>query len=490
MALSSIRSRSVARTVEDGGAVQRAAGPTGEGPTFPREAVPMAVRFVDRRVGLGIALVAAVVTAGAVGAAGVTPPAPAGAPTDFTNTSLGNPQFKGATTEPSLKVARDGTVYVGAIRGLPSGIDLWRVEHGAATHLGSPDSLLPTANACCLALGGGDMDLALLANGTLAFSSLYLGSVNVGRSTDRGQTMTTQPVGGIIPVDDRQWQASDGNTVYMSFHDVPTGNINVEKSTDGLVYVPATPVMSPTDPALQDNQLGNLVADPHHPGLLYQVYVTATTPNPADGTPIGTPGRLNMVRMGVSTDGGSSWTQHTVFTADPKVNYASIFPSAAVDRAGNVFVAVSDNANVLVFSSTDRGAHWTAPVKVNSPAGAAVFPWISAGGPGGVAVSWFGASTADPNAKGNVWQVYAAESRNATAPAPTYNLFQVSNHVVHKGVLCESGLNCADGRQLGDFFQVAVGPDGIANLAWADDGAGGSATVSYARGGFNLGSPY
>jgi len=451
----------------------------------------MAVRFVDRRIGVGLALAAALVTAGAVSAAGVTPPAPPGAPTDFTNTSLSNPQFKGADTEPSLKIARDGTVYVGAIRGLPSGIDLWRIEHGngAVTHLGSPDSLLPTTNACCVALGGGDMDLAVLGDGTVAFSSLYLGSVNVGRSTDRGQTMTTQPLGGIIPLDDRQWQTSDGHTVYMAFHDVPTGNIDIERSSDGLVYTPGTPVLPPTDNATQDNQLGNLVADPHTPGLLYQVYVTSISPNPTDGTPIGGQGKLNVVRMAVSTDGGNSWAAHTVFTGNPKVNYGSIFPSAAVDRAGNVYVAVTDNTNLLVFSSTDRGAHWSAPVRVNSPAGAAAFPWISAGGPGGVAVAWFGATTGDPSAKGNLWHVYTAESRNATAAAPTYNLFQVSNHVVHKGVLCESGLNCADGRQLGDFFQVAIGPDGIANLVWADDGAGGAATVSYARGGFNLGSP-
>jgi hypothetical protein len=451
----------------------------------------MVVRLVGRRLGVGLALTAVLITAGAASAAGVTPPPPPSAPADFTNTSLANPQYKGADTEPSLKVAPDGTVYVGAIRGLPSGIDLWRIEHGTgpATHLSSPDSLIPTTNACCVALGGGDMDLALTGNGTVAFSSLYLGSINVGRSSDRGQTMTRQPLGGVIPIDDRQWQTSDGSSVYMAFHDVLTGNIQVERSSDGLVYLPAGSVFGPTDPATQDNQLANLVADRHHPGVLYQAYVTSAAPNLSDGTPIGGQGKLNVVRMAVSTNGGSSWTHHTVFTGGPNANYASIFPSAAIDRAGNLYIAVSDNANLLVFSSADQGAHWSAPARVNSPAGAAAFPWISAGGPGGVVVSWFGATTADPASKANLWRVYAAESRNATAAAPAYTLFQVSNHVVHKGVLCESGLNCSEGRELGDFFQVAVGPDGIANLAWADDGAGGPATVSYGRGGFNLGPP-
>lgn len=450
----------------------------------------MAERLVGRRVGVALALAAVLATAGVVSAAGVGPAPPPGAPPAFTNSSLSNPNYKGADTEPSLKFAPDGTAYVGAIRGLPSGIDLWRIEHGGtSTHLSSPDSLLPTTNACCVALGGGDMDLAVARDGTIAFSSLYLGSIQVGRSTDRGQTITRQPLGGVIPLDDRQWQASDGHTFYMSFHDVLTGNIQVERSSDGLLYVPATPVLSPTDSATMDNQLGNIVADPHRPGVLYQVYVTTANPNPADGTPVGGAGKLNVVRMAVSTDSGGSWTQHTVFTGPPTSNFSSIFPSAAVDRAGTVYAAASDNTSLLVFSSTDQGAHWSAPVRVNTPAGAAAFPWISAGGPGGVVVSWFGATTADPANKANLWRVYAAESRNATAASPTYTLFQVSDHVVHKGVLCENGLNCSAGRELGDFFQVAVGPDGVASLVWADDGRGGPATISYARGGFNLGSP-
>jgi hypothetical protein len=50
-------------------------------------------------------------------------------------------------------------------------------------------------------------------------------------------------------------------------------------------------------------------------------------------------------------------------------------------------------------------------------------------------------------------------------------------------------VSCRDGRQLGDFFQVAVGRDGVANVAWAEDAPAGPATISYARGGLALGSP-
>jgi len=45
------------------------------------------------------------------------------------------------------------------------------------------------------------------------------------------------------------------------------------------------------------------------------------------------------------------------------------------------------------------------------------------------------------------------------------------------GILCGTGT-----RQLLDFFQVAIGPDGLANIAYADDGASNGTThISYAR---------
>lgn len=428
-----------------------------------------------------VATVPVLLAAAALPAAMLSPARAAGT---FANQKLANPQFTGADTEPSIRVAPDGTVYVGAIRGVPSGIDMWRLDAGGVnpTYLGSPDSLVPsTLGVCCAALGGGDMDLAVNADGSLGISSLWLGSITVGRSTDRGQSFLTQPLGGVIPGDDREWNTSDGATMYMSFHDLATGNIDVERSpagtTAGLVYAPAGLVLGPTDPALNNNELGDIVADRQHPGLVYQVYTT-----PSTGT-----GAQNQIRMAVSTDSGSTWTSHTVYTGPAGAGFDSIFPSAAVDRAGNVYVAASDDHHVLVFSSTDHGATWSAPTDVNTSGNAAVFPWVAAGGNGGVVVTWFGADTTDPSNASDNWQVLGAESTNGTAAAPSYALSTVSDHVVRHGIICQSGLSCTDGRQLGDFFQVAVGPDGIANVAWSDDGAGDPSVVYYARGGVNLG---
>src|SRR3989454_4448625 len=43
--------------------------------------------------------------------------------------------------EPEIEVDRFGTIYVGAIRGIPGGVDFWRSDNGGSTlpHLGQPD---------------------------------------------------------------------------------------------------------------------------------------------------------------------------------------------------------------------------------------------------------------------------------------------------------------------------------------------------------------
>jgi hypothetical protein len=288
----------------------------------------------------------------------------------------------------------------------------------------------------------------------------------------------------VIVGDDRQWNTSDGQNMYMSFHDIATGNIDVLKSPAGaavgLVYAPAGQVFASGDPALNNNELGNLLADRLHSGVLYQVFT-----EPSSGT-----GAQNQIRVAVSGNGGGAWTQHVVYTGPSTANYSSIFPAIAEDHAGNLYVVASDNANVLVFSSADGGSTWSAPTNVNTSGKAAVFPWIAAGGAGGVVVTWYQGTTSDPGSASNTWTVQAAESVNANAAAPTYSVTQVSSGGVRQGNICESGLGCSSGRELGDFFQVAVGPDGLADVAWVNDGStGGTAGDYFGHGGINLGAP-
>src|SRR5216683_7931714 len=161
--------------------------------------------------------------------------------------------------EPSVRVDQEGTVYVSSIRGVPGGVDLHRYFAAADgppgvggtypfKYEGQPDNCGILANGCAnnsldplgLGLGGGDVDIAVNfpTSGVpnLALVSLTLApGVTSTHSTDRGNTFSTpNPAAALIPGDDRQWiDGTDSSTVYLVYHDVPTFNIEVQRSIDG-----------------------------------------------------------------------------------------------------------------------------------------------------------------------------------------------------------------------------------------------------------------
>ena len=100
-----------------------------------------------------------------------------------------------------------------------------------------------------MAPGGGDADIAVNAPDpnnsaipNLALTSLALvPGVTATRSRNRGDTFFTppNPLSAAVPGDDRMWNdaVDDPSTVYMSYHDVATFNIEVQRSSDGgLTY--------------------------------------------------------------------------------------------------------------------------------------------------------------------------------------------------------------------------------------------------------------
>src|SRR5713101_7589236 len=169
--------------------------------------------------------------------------------------------------EPSVRVDQDGAVYVSSIRGVPGGVDLHR--YFAAVdgppgvggtypfkYEGQPDNcgIFNASQGGCdnnsldpfgLGLGGGDVDIAVNypTSGVpnLALVSLTLAPGITGtHSTTRGDSFSAaNPVVALIPGDDRQWIDGTGvQTVYLNYHDVPTFNIEVQRSNDGgLTYV-------------------------------------------------------------------------------------------------------------------------------------------------------------------------------------------------------------------------------------------------------------
>jgi hypothetical protein len=445
--------------------------------------------------------------------------------------------------EPGIRVDSQGTIYVESIRGVPGGDDLWRWNAsidgppnangtlpfkyegqpdncgifglsggGCANNVGSPTNL-------GVAPGGGDADIAVNAPDpnnsaipNLAFTALTLvPGVTATNSRNRGDTFFSPPnvVAALVPGDDRMWNdaVNDISTVYVSYHDVATFNIEVQRSNNGgLTYLagageaidaatlPTAGSISPTGGANVAAQIKVDNSSCPTRGNLYAAFVAPDNPTEnLNGAP------LRSVYMGVSTDAGLgagafTFTDHKIFTSPVGSQgalhgTANIFPAAAVDNFGYVYTVWSDNQSVFLASSSDHGTTWTAPVRVNAGATVGksnVFPWVAADANGHVVVAWLGANrTGNSNdvavmqpvcTDGTTdcwaqWNVYLAESVNGHDAVLSFNQHTASDHLIHAGTICTGGTGCSneDSRALADFFQVALDAQHRANIAYADD---------------------
>src|SRR5712691_114079 len=245
-----------------------------------------------------------------------------------------------------------------------------------------------------LAPGGGDADIAinelsLVPNLPLTSLDLVPG-VTATHSIDRGDNFPAPNVAAAaIPVDDRQWNdAIDTSTVYLTYHDIATFNIEVQRSNDGgATYLngfgeaidPQTfPAVGGVPATNSANVHGQLRID-HSPitnncssrSNLYQIFVA-----PDSVTENLTGGALRSVYVGVSTDAklgllAFTFTDTKVFTgpAGPnKEGAVNLFPALATDDFGFVYAVWSDNTNIRYSFSSDQGTTWSAPITVNSGA--------------------------------------------------------------------------------------------------------------------------
>jgi len=371
--------------------------------------------------------------------------------------------------EPSIRVDVRGNCYVGGIRGVPAGVDMWRLdlnpnspdfdpEMKHATYLGQPDVFHQTGaedSTAGGADGGGDIDFAPSfptdpdSTPVLTMVSLAVANISSSYSTDRGATWVHQAAAADIPSDDRQWIETDGpNTVYLFYRAaVPLSALYVQKSTDhGLTYGPAVAVLVNND--LLDTTPGYIDVD-HASGAVYVAHQNKTA-----------------LYVSHSTDGGATWTSVLV---DDQTSHGHLFDVVKVGDDGTVYAAWSNERHILYAFSTDQGNTWSSPGIVDNPDSSQtnVFPWIEAGSAGRVDIVWFG--TKSPNTNVAEWDLYFSQSLNANSATPTFRQQIVSDHRVHALNISEGGLGGNGNRNLGDYFQVAYDPQGAAVISFGDD---------------------
>ena len=373
--------------------------------------------------------------------------------------------------EPSSRTDTSGNFYVTGIRGVPAGVDLWYDDLNSDPYVrnwvyrGQPDSFTGDQQTEVGADGGGDVDLALgrpdpgtgatTNPPTLAFSSLVLSNISVGKSTDKGVTFTRNPLGNVpggAPIDDRQWQEFYGqSSVYLLYRTVAPAVTQIQRSDDGgLTYGPAA-----TAGAI--GQVGEI--DVHQ--STGTVYVSGSSGQVCTGTPPAptvAPTTLDYACHQAAT-GSVANIFFVVKVADDGT------PN------GTVYVAYSDGHDIFLADSVDKGTTWSQPVKVShgTDSRTSLFPWLETGPtPGSVGVVWYGSSSAS-NVDGADWKAFYAQSYDATSANPTFRQVSASDHFIHASNISTGGTLGTANRNLLDYFQVSFDPNGAAVIAYTDD---------------------
>ncbi|HEX8098915.1 MAG TPA: sialidase family protein, partial [Actinomycetota bacterium] len=389
--------------------------------------------------------------------------------------------------EPDIQIDNRGGNYVSGPGGSTTQASwFWKSEdNGIQWHLiGCP------AKANCQN-GGGDTEITIANNRDVFASDLQTLQCNsTFRSYDEGKTFA--PGEGCFPETDRQWMGNydpnngpTGRRIYLAANRAEVAsNCYMLVSTDnGVTYAPPNPAQNSQGSLGGPQCIGRFAVDPNN-GHIF-VPTSGNTPSSTPGVTPG-PGRTY-----VSTDGGVTWQARGSSGAQ-----GNFFAPIQMDTAGNLWQGwttacaqpATNPCKAFISYSTDRGFHWHAPIQVNtgpgSPVGATpdlhqmLFPWITVGDPGRVALVFYGTTDAGrtgsyPGSVKALWHVFTVFSTNAMDASPTFTQVQADEHPMHRGTVCTGGFpNCltanAD-RSMADFFMVDKDPDGRVFIAYNEN---------------------
>jgi hypothetical protein len=161
-----------------------------------------------------------------------------------------------------------------------------------------------------------------------------------------------------------------------------------------------------------------------------------------------------------------------------------VFGQCAVDAV----TQARTNCQILLTSSSNQGATWLDAVRVNNgpDTNTAIFPWVAAGSPGVVDITWIGTSASTPDVDSN-WHLFFTQTRDPLATTPTFAQVQALSQTIHNQSVCFRGLDCdinGGNRDLAEYYSMTIDPDGNANIAFSDDvtnSLGGLASTWYTK---------
>jgi hypothetical protein len=355
-------------------------------------------------------------------------------------------------------------------------------------------------------------NLALGDDGTIWLSSSTIGqTVFVRRSSDDGRSFRAAAPTGVGPQGDTTIAVGDGGTVYAAAEDSGSG-IGLALSTDGgatwtstrflvrgtLDGRPSLAVDRGAEPSPADDTVFLVV---HYNGGAY-LYSSPggalSFVNAAGGQAIGTGlcgalvfdrvqrnlylpcatgARVGAIRGHVPLGQTVGLIFRTFVTplSPARGSVAALLPVVTVDTAGTLYAVWVDqnDHNVYYAASSNAGASWRGPVRVNgNESRSTALPVAVGGAPGVLAIAWLGADSsrggggmpafaAHPvQATAFRWYGYAALVTGAASPGQAIVQQRFTAKPIHFGRVID--------RSLGDYLAVAIGPDGGLVLAYDD----------------------
>jgi hypothetical protein len=404
--------------------------------------------------------------------------AAAGGPIRFSDNTLVDVSAVGG--EPFIRVGPDDHVYVSAPFGLSTTVSLlWKSIDGGRTFipLGTP-----IVRDAVTAPGGGDTAQAFDGNGFLYYVDLSGACVTAAVSPDGGNTFPPERTNSLTCVsteqpqaaqDDRQWIGAFGDGIgYATWRNLVSLSANdfwMFKTRDGgLSWDGGTNLggVDQSGPFQVDRKWRPVAVDGVAlPAILsYQVFFRGTN--------------LRVFRV-TDFDDGSPLVVDDLSVANPGESVSTVFPVLAIDTAGNLYAAWSQAGRAIwMTASSDRGETWAEPVQVSAGPGSHIMPWIVAGDPGRVALTWYRGSLPGNSAvEENEWSLFFAQSLDALSPGPSWERLKVSQTVLNRGQICTAGLNCDIDSLLGtprdrsflEFPSIDIDSRGAAIVTFNDN---------------------
>lgn len=323
--------------------------------------------------------------------------------------------------EPQVEVDGAGTIYVSGVCCLTVPPPVYVSRDGGATFTDMATTTMVREQF------GIEGDFAIDAEGRMYFADIEFAASFQVSVWDKDGTFLHHTKWPGVPIVDRDWIRAEGDGILYYVYNTGTST-NVYTSTDtGRTWSPA-PIHTTAF------GLGMAVKGPKM-GELWVI----------GGGPQGGAETADLTR-----DGGLTWTSEQ--TTIPS---GSSFPVAAFDEAGSLFGAGTVEDSIQV-ARRDPDGTWNPAVKV-SPAGNHRMPWFATGTAAGTAaLCWYGTPDAEIGPSSE-WFVHVARSLGNGADG-TWTVAVADTEPVFVGEL---------GRDLLDFFQCEVGPDGAMHIAYS-----------------------